>query len=173
MTAEPNPAIGVRRGSPDEIDLAWALRAEATAASGFTVGSSASSLARLTKRLSMPETTVFFVVYDGESVGVAVLCQAFSDSAFRIAIDGRAHISTVAVKSHYWGRGIGRRLMVETLNEARQAHYRDVQLWVHCSNARAIRLYERFGFADTNDERSDDYGKPMHRYLRVLNEESG
>ena len=165
--------IRVRRGSPNEIDVAWALRAEATAASGFAVGSSASSLARFAKRFSLPETIPFFADCSGESVGVVVLCQAFSDSEFRIGVDGRAHISTVSVKSDYWGQGIGHRLMVEALNEARRAHYRDVQLWVHCSNARAIRLYERFGFADTNDERSDDYGKPMHRYLLALNKKSG
>ena len=94
----------------------------------------------------MPETTLFFAVWEGESVGVAVIGQAFSDSSFRIAVDARAHISTVAVKPHYWGRGIAHRLMIEMLNEARQSQYCDAQLWVHCSNVRAISLYERFGF---------------------------
>ncbi|MBV8726207.1 MAG: GNAT family N-acetyltransferase, partial [Candidatus Eremiobacteraeota bacterium] len=61
-----------------------------------------------------------------------------------------------------------RELMTETLDEASRGKYRAVQLWVHCNNARAVRLYERFGFVDTNAERLDEFGEPMHRYTLAL-----
>jgi RimJ/RimL family protein N-acetyltransferase len=44
------------------------------------------------------------------------------------------------------GRGLGTRLMERTLQEARKVGLVRVELNVHADNARAIALYERFGF---------------------------
>jgi RimJ/RimL family protein N-acetyltransferase len=46
----------------------------------------------------------------------------------------------------YRGRGLGSRLLERTLAEARKAGFVRVELDVHADNARAIALYERFGF---------------------------
>jgi RimJ/RimL family protein N-acetyltransferase len=43
-------------------------------------------------------------------------------------------------------RGIGRQLLAETLASADAAQFLRVELSVHASNRRAIRLYERLGF---------------------------
>lgn len=46
----------------------------------------------------------------------------------------------------YRGRGLGRRLVVETVRAARAAGMERVELEVFASNTRAIRLYEALGF---------------------------
>ena len=107
---------------------------------------------------------MFFAVQDGESVGVTMLAQAREKSGDGNPVDGLGHLSTVAVKPAYWGRGIARALVNEALNEARVRKFERVQLWVNAWNARAIRLYEFLGFRQTTDQQLDDYGKLMHRY---------
>ena len=54
----------------------------------------------------------------------------------------------ICVQKDFWGRGIGGMLMDAALQTAESAGYRQVELGVHADNARAIRLYERFGFAE-------------------------
>jgi ribosomal protein S18 acetylase RimI-like enzyme len=46
----------------------------------------------------------------------------------------------------YRGRGLGRRLMAGTLQDARAAGLSRVELSVRADNARAIALYSRLGF---------------------------
>jgi GNAT superfamily N-acetyltransferase len=52
----------------------------------------------------------------------------------------------IAVLAPFQGRGIGSLLLEHYLAEAREK-YTSVSLSVHPANARAVRLYERFGFA--------------------------
>lgn len=54
----------------------------------------------------------------------------------------------ICVRKEYWGRGVGSMLMDAALQTADSAGYRQVELGVHADNARAIRLYRRFGFAE-------------------------
>ena len=54
----------------------------------------------------------------------------------------------ICVQKDFWGRGIGGMLMDAALQTAESAGYRQVELGVHADNARAIRLYRRFGFAE-------------------------
>lgn len=58
-----------------------------------------------------------------------------------------AHILTIAVRPELRGQGIGRWLLLHLLNEAREASCTGVVLEVRPSNAAALRLYERLGFA--------------------------
>lgn len=57
-----------------------------------------------------------------------------------------AHILNVAVAPGQRGRGLGRRLMVQLLAEARAAGARRVWLEVRPTGRRAIRLYRKLGF---------------------------
>ena len=46
----------------------------------------------------------------------------------------------------YRGQGLGRRLMLAALKQARASGFIRIELSVHADNARAIALYERVGF---------------------------
>ena len=54
----------------------------------------------------------------------------------------------ISVLKEYWGLGVGRALLDACIECAKRAGYAQLELEVVATNARAIRLYERFGFAE-------------------------
>lgn len=52
----------------------------------------------------------------------------------------------MGIDPDFRGKGIGRRLMEETISDARAAGLTRIELEVFSSNTSAIRLYERYGF---------------------------
>ena len=62
------------------------------------------------------------------------------------AVAGTGDVQTIAVARDHWGTGLGARLLTELLRKATAFECREVLLEVRVDNARAQRLYERFGF---------------------------
>jgi len=54
----------------------------------------------------------------------------------------------MGVLASHRGRGIGSRLLEATLNYSKKFGFTKVELKVYTSNAAAIALYRKFGFAD-------------------------
>jgi ribosomal-protein-alanine N-acetyltransferase len=81
---------------------------------------------------------VRFVVAEDEGavVGYSVLMYAFPD----------ADLANLAVAPAARGKGIGRRLVENVVDDARTAGIEEIYLEVRDSNARAIALYESAGF---------------------------
>jgi ribosomal-protein-alanine N-acetyltransferase len=73
---------------------------------------------------------------DGRIVGYAGLA----------AVAGTGDVQSIAVAREHWGTGLGARLLTELLRTATAAECREVLLDVRVDNARAQRLYQRFGF---------------------------
>jgi ribosomal-protein-alanine N-acetyltransferase len=63
-----------------------------------------------------------------------------------LAAGTQADILTLAVAADHWGRGIGSSLLAALLAEAQRRSCREVFLEVRIDNARAQRLYRRYGF---------------------------
>ena len=65
-------------------------------------------------------------------------------------VDRARHRATlgICVLRAYWGRGIGSAMMQALIDAARQTAIEQLELEVAAANERAIRLYERFGFAE-------------------------
>lgn len=63
-------------------------------------------------------------------------------------IDSHAHRGTLGmgIIPGYRGRGLGTRLITATLDAARKAGLRRIELDVHADNLNAIALYEKAGF---------------------------
>jgi len=59
-----------------------------------------------------------------------------------------AHISTIAVRPEYRGRGIGEALLVGALAHAQKAGAVEASLEVRVSNAAAQNLYRKYGFEE-------------------------
>ncbi|MFJ2957187.1 ribosomal protein S18-alanine N-acetyltransferase [Streptomyces sp. NPDC087270] len=62
------------------------------------------------------------------------------------AIAGTGDVQTIATARDQWGSGLGGRLLTELLRAATAAECHEVLLEVRVDNARAQRLYQRFGF---------------------------
>jgi ribosomal-protein-alanine N-acetyltransferase len=80
----------------------------------------------------------FVVAEDGTGrvVGYAGLAQ----------LGDEADVQTIGVAAEAQGTGLGARLLTDLLDEARRRRCHAVLLEVRVDNARAQRLYERFGF---------------------------
>ena len=64
------------------------------------------------------------------------------------------HVVTIAVDPAEQGKGIGQRLLLACHDIAADADFDSIALEVRASNARAQRLYERFGFRRTGTLRN-------------------
>ncbi|MET8828843.1 ribosomal protein S18-alanine N-acetyltransferase [Streptomyces sp. NPDC004610] len=58
----------------------------------------------------------------------------------------QADVQTIAVARELWGSGLGARLLTELLRAATSFECTEVMLECRVDNARAQKLYERFGF---------------------------
>ena len=70
---------------------------------------------------------------------------------FALAPDG--DIQTIAVRPDQQGSGVATRMVTDLLDEADRRGCRHVMLEVRSDNARAIALYERFGFEAISSRR--------------------
>ena len=59
----------------------------------------------------------------------------------------RAELGICILKAH-WGRGIGTAIVQTLIDEVKKTAVEQLELEVVAANARAIRLYERFGFVE-------------------------
>lgn len=90
---------------------------------------------------SPPGHTRLVAVIDGKAVGMAGLHPE--------ANPRRAHAASIGMAVHdaYAGRGAGSALLAALIDQAdRWLNIRRLELNVYTDNARAIALYERFGF---------------------------
>ncbi|MER7464371.1 ribosomal protein S18-alanine N-acetyltransferase [Streptomyces sp. NPDC097981] len=62
------------------------------------------------------------------------------------AAGGLADVQTIAAARDQWGTGLGARLLTDLLRAATAFECAEVLLEVRVDNARAQKLYERFGF---------------------------
>ncbi|HEY5834750.1 ribosomal protein S18-alanine N-acetyltransferase [Streptomyces sp.] len=61
-------------------------------------------------------------------------------------VAGTGDVQTIATARDHWGTGLGARLLTALLRAATAAECHEVLLEVRVDNARAQRLYQRFGF---------------------------
>ncbi|HJX14048.1 MAG TPA: ribosomal protein S18-alanine N-acetyltransferase [Dehalococcoidales bacterium] len=62
-------------------------------------------------------------------------------------ITDEAHITNIAVRQTYQGRGLGEMLLIATIDLARELNARSMTLEVRASNTVAQNLYTKYGFA--------------------------
>ena len=85
-----------------------------------------------------------------ELVPVAQIVVAEQDSAMAgfVTIDGTGYLDQLVVGPAYWGSDVARLLM----DDAKRLSPGGVTLKVNADNGRAIRFYQRNGFAKTGEE---------------------
>ena len=81
----------------------------------------------------------YFARADGEIIGTASLSRRSSRMSHR-------GVFGISLKKAWWGCGAASALMEAILAFAREKGFEQLNLEVRSSNARAIRLYEKYGF---------------------------
>lgn len=84
-----------------------------------------------------------------------------------IALDDYGYIANIAVAAAQRSQGIGQRLLDELSQRLQQRRIRAMALDVRVSNEKAIRFYERYGFA-TLTRRAGFYTKPPEDSLTMV-----
>lgn len=109
------------------------------------------------------------VVGDGHLLAIAIAMPARSDDGRSDRSGpGLAHISSVATRPGYWGKGLGGLAVRAIMSHAVRRGFARAQLWTQVSNAGARRLYEREGFFDLGRRKVDDLGEPILHFVRDL-----
>jgi len=86
-----------------------------------------------------PRNLMLLAKEEGRIIGDAHI------EAFSRRMSHRAGLG-VTVRKAAWGRGVGTALMERLIAHAREQKIEIIELQVRSDNARAIRLYEKFGF---------------------------
>ncbi len=108
---------------------------------------------RWDERLASQQRRVIFLIAEvgNELAGAGALTLAREPR--------RAHVATLGmhVVTGYQGRGVGAGLMQALLEQAEKRAIRRVELTVYPDNVRAVRLYERAGFAHEGRSRRSSF----------------
>lgn len=75
-------------------------------------------------------------------------------------------IMAIYILKEYYGQKVGYALMQEALKAL--SDYDPVALWVLKGNERAIRFYQRVGFAFDGTEKTDTIGRPVTELRMIL-----
>ena len=87
--------------------------------------------------LNAPYPRLYLLIQLGEEVIGFIGCR------FK---DGNGHLTNLAVRQQYQGKGLGSLLLREVKNYSRKFGYHSLSLEVRLSNMDAQRLYRQFGF---------------------------
>ena len=99
--------------------------------------------------LDSPNESFLVAEYEDKIVGFAHL----DSNGYRIKYRHRSSIALSILKD-YWGLGIGGRLMITLIEQAKTAGYEQIELSVIEENTSAVNMYQSFGF--------EIYGREPH-----------
>ncbi|ROS01790.1 RimJ/RimL family protein N-acetyltransferase [Sinobacterium caligoides] len=93
-------------------------------------------------------TKRMFVAEDGQQICGLCILQGGS-------LNRNKHVASlvIGVEKAYWRSGVGSLLMDTILSIAEAAAITRLELTVHSTNARAVKLYQRFGFVIEGERR--------------------
>ncbi|MBI3147702.1 MAG: GNAT family N-acetyltransferase [Betaproteobacteria bacterium] len=104
---------------------------------------------------------------DGDIIGFA----NFGPSRDADAPPRRGELWAIYLQPDHWSCGVGRALCTRVLHELAAQGYVSVSLWVMAGNMRAIRFYERAGFAcEPGSMKAFELGGVTLAELRFLRE---
>lgn len=111
------------------------------------------------QRLSVEGAKLLLARKKGHPVGFALVAPgARTLEVFYLGVDPDA-----------WGSGVGTRLLLSVEDHAREIGRQTLELWVINDNERAIGVYERSGWAGTEEVKRDTPSGPLERrFLRHI-----
>ena len=166
--------LAIHAASPTDVDAMAEVWVLADGKRRADIGLSATTTIEQARnlvvdRLARPGSLPVVARDRDQVVGMAIGVQARTDDgAGPGAIPGLLHVSLVAVVPTAWGRRLASRMLMTLLDDARLVGFTSAQLWTHESNARAIALYERLGFARSGRTKLDIHGEVSAQWHRTL-----
>ena len=120
---------------------------------------------RMRKSLVNPGESKFYCVeIDNEMIGRLIICKSRD-----IDKPDAGEVAAIYLLKKYWNKGYGQRIMSFALEELKNDGYTEVILWVLAENRRAIRFYEKCGFAlESNTNKIFDAGIPLEEVRYTL-----
>lgn len=169
--------IAIRSWSTSDVDAATRIETTAFSVSrGKDLGKGWEDRLRLDiiGEVSDESDWGLVIAEGGKLIGV---CHGgpYRDWSTEGVIPGVAKVTGLAVEPEFWGRGYGRALLTSALNLMRDRGFERARVWVEINNARAIGLFESFGFKRTgrletdDDEKVVEYELPFSKSKRVSN----
>jgi len=107
-------------------------------------------VADFAERLGDPRQAGWIAELDGERVG-SILCTPGSD-------DDTAKLRLLLLEPAARGHGVGKRLVRECVEFARERGYRAMELWTHAQLTAARGIYANAGFELVSQEETDAFG---------------
>ena len=168
----------IRKLRPEDVDVFWELRLEALRGFPEAFGSSYeeelhktahSRRERYLKSMINPQPIHFVLGAFDEERLVGMVGFRQED---RIKTRHKGSVQGMYVASEYHHQGVGKALLMELLDQARELDWLElIQLWVVTNNEAAVRLYELFGFKTFGEERHAlKIGRQYYdEYMMVLN----
>lgn len=124
-------------------------------------------LQMLQERSKLADSWFAAGVLNGDIVAMAHGMWARENDGDGDPIPGLMHLSMIAVKPAFWGRGYGRKMTEFSIVRGLELGFETIQLWTQPSNERARRLYESLGFEATGRVKVYD-GEPIGLYVLGL-----
>ncbi|MCS5713865.1 GNAT family N-acetyltransferase [Herbiconiux sp. CPCC 205716] len=158
-------AVRVRRARPEDVGIVAAVAAETfelacppTTSSEAIAAFVAENLseARFAGYLASGAHTILLGDVDNQIAGYTMLVAGEPSDAGVAAVVTRrptVEISKCYVRAQFHGQGVSRALMEASIAEARKSGAAGVWLGVNQQNSRAIRFYEKSGFAKVGEKR--------------------
>lgn len=159
----------IRNGTADDLKIAVRLWEEAQSKRKGTRFLAPAMLDMETTRLRHAKACFLILEVGRRAIGLALFSPARENSGTGKIIPGLAHISSVAVKPTYWGRGLGKFLMNAVVEEIKIRGYESTQLWTQPDNLRAVSLYAGLGFESTGEEKYFEDERIIRYLLRLMN----
>ena len=94
------------------------------------------------------ESSITFEAWN-EGLLISLVAGYFNDKGKRV------YISNVSTEKIHWGKGLGKKLIVNLIEFAKTKKFNDIRLDVYMENSKAIQLYEHLNFIKT--ERKNDF----------------
>lgn len=102
--------------------------------------------ARLAKNLKQ-KNTVFFIAEDkGKIIGYSG--GEIKENPGFIRLKKRGHLFNLYIKPKYQGKGIGKKLIKETLKWFKKKKVKDLMIMVYSFNKKAEKIYKGLGYRD-------------------------
>lgn len=113
--------------------------------------------------LGDPKRKTLVYTDKGRIIGTSSFCESRFDK-----FSGQGEIISIYLLPEYMGKGYGKNLLEEVVEELKRLGYQNIFLWVLEDNIRARRFYEKQGFSLTEDFLDDNIGGKKLREVRYV-----
>lgn len=124
-------------------------------------------IAENSRLIDSGDFSIYLLYEDGDLIGELHVTWRSEDPL--AAIDGeRAYLSAYRIRDDRQGRGYGQHLLRGVIDAIEARGYHEITIGVEDDNFRAKHLYEKFGFTEFLERRTESYQGDSYEYDLLL-----